>query len=56
MNDNVVNHTKNGEITYNKKTGEYKVFDETYSEVICITPYQLIAETALKIYGDTFLK
>jgi len=56
MSENTVNYTENGEITYNKEIGIYEVFDETYTEIICRTPYQLIAETALKVYCDTFLK
>jgi len=50
-----INYTKNGEITWNKTTGEFKVYNETYTDVICTTQYLKIAEIALKIYAEDFL-
>lgn len=48
-------YTKNGEITFNTKTREYTVWDETYSDSVCITPYPKIAEAALDIYGKDYI-
>lgn len=49
------NYTLNGEITYNTETKEYTVWDETYSNTICITCYVKVAENALIVYFDNYL-
>lgn len=43
-------YTNNGEITYNKQTGIYTVWDETYANIVCTTVYPSIAEAALEWY------
>jgi hypothetical protein len=47
--------TDNGEILLNTETGIYTVYDETYSEQICLTYYEEIARAALRIYGEKYL-
>ena len=51
----IINHTKNGEITFNSETGEYIVWDEIYVDKICVTNYPKIAEAALAIYGEHYI-
>jgi hypothetical protein len=48
-------YTKNGEITFNPKTGEYTVWNETYSETVCLTNYPKVAEAALEAYAKHYL-
>ena len=48
-------YTENGEITFNKETGMYTVWDETYSDTICKTQYPKIAEAALSTYSKHYL-
>ena len=43
--------TPNGEIVYDHRNMMFKVYDETYSEVICETPYESIARKAYEMYG-----
>jgi hypothetical protein len=48
-------YTENGEITFNKLTGVYTVWNETYSDHVCITNYPKIAEAALATYAKHYL-
>ena len=45
--------TRNGEITYNRLTDMYEVWDETYASIICESPYAAIADLAYQWYGQT---
>lgn len=47
--------TENGEITHNPETGLFTVWDETYTEQVCVTSYKPIATAALKWYGEVVL-
>lgn len=49
-------HTENGEITFDTDTKLYTVWDENYLDKVCETPYPKIAEKALEIYADDYLK
>lgn len=51
----IIKITKNGEITLDRETNRYTVWDETYSNAVCVTRYLLIAEAALKIYTENYL-
>lgn len=48
-------YTKNGEITYDKLSKEYTVWDETYASTVCVTPYPIVAEQALRVYAKEYL-
>ncbi len=48
-------YTENGEITFNTETKQYTVWDETYSDVVCITYYPKVAESALDSYARHYL-
>ena len=48
--------TKNGEITFDTETKEYTVWNEVYSDSVCITPDLEAAEAAFKEYCDTYLR
>lgn len=43
--------TKNGEITFDPDTKEYTVWDETYSDTVCVTNYPSVANAALEAYS-----
>lgn len=45
----------NGEITFNSLTKQYTVWDETYTNRVCVTPYLLVASAALIAYGEHYL-
>lgn len=45
-------YTENGEITFNKTTGVYTVWDECYANIVCTTVYPYVAEAALKVYCE----
>ena len=47
--------TANGEITFDPKTKEFTVWDETYADWVCKTPYEKIARAALQVYADEYL-
>lgn len=46
----------NGEITFDPATNEYTVWNETYSDPVCITNYPKVAEAALTAYGKHYLQ
>ena len=48
--------TQNGEISLDRRTGDYLVFDETYTSVVCRTPVPSIAEVAHKHYSELLRK
>lgn len=50
ISENEYYYTNNGEITYNRTTGMYTVWDETYVNKVCKTPYEFIAKSALELY------
>lgn len=52
----LINHTENGEITFNPNTNEYTVWDETYSDTVCTTCYVKVAEAALEAYCRHYLE
>jgi len=49
------NYTDNGEITYDTESKEYTVWDETYSDIVCVTMYPKVAEAALAAYVENYL-
>lgn len=49
------NYTENGEITYDKLSREYTVWDETFTSTVCVTSYPKVAEAALVIYSEHYL-
>lgn len=51
----IKNYSENGEITFDTETGEYTVWNEVYTDVVCITNYPKIAESALEIYGKYYI-
>jgi hypothetical protein len=53
--DDIVFITKNGEITLDKTTGIYTVWDETYADVVGDTKYLPIAEVMLETYKRVYL-
>lgn len=56
MNDATIEkYTKNGEITFNTETKEYTVWDENYSDTVCVTNYPKVAEAALDAYAKHYL-
>ena len=51
----IQNYTKNGEITFDTETGEYTVWNEVYTDPVCVTHYPKIAESALETYAEVYL-
>ena len=51
----IENYTENGEITFNTETKEYTVWNETYSDTVCVTQYPKVAEAALLAYAENYL-
>lgn len=49
-------YTKNGEITFNKKTNLYTVWDETYAYTVGTTQYPKVAEAMLEAYIKYYLE
>lgn len=49
MDDNLIKITSNGEITLDKSTGIYTVWDETYSDTVYLTKNKAVA---LAVYTD----
>lgn len=47
--------TEDGEITKDLTTGEYTVWDETYTYKVCTTSYEKVAYAALQAYADNYL-
>lgn len=45
----------NGEITFNYDNKQYTVWNETYTDSICVTNYPEVAKAALKAYGEYYL-
>ena len=46
-------HTKNGEITLDTTTNMYTVWDETYSNTLCVTRDLHVAEHVLRRYATS---
>ena len=55
-NSSTVKVTKNGEISWDCKTKEFVVYDETYSSEVARTNYPLVALAALGVYCKEYLE
>ena len=42
--------SKNGEVCWNDSDKNFVVFDETYTDIICITPYRKLVVASLEWY------